>query len=145
MGKKFFISTEIDGDQLVESTIVTALEGGSNYWYWVKCDEHWFEVAKRYDKTIAATEEPKREQYNPLSIRISNALLNVQDFEMNIYDLESPDEKIGKLTLSSFVSGCEMCALNYPEIWERLVGEDYDADDADILFQLATLGEVVYG
>lgn len=145
MEKNFKISTLVAGAQLVEDTIVTALEGGSNYWYWIKCDEHWFEVAKRYDKTIAANEDPKRESYNPLSIRIANALLNVEGFEMNVYDLEDPDNRLGKLSFESFKKGCELCNEKFPDTWGNLIREDFDANDADILFQLATMGDVVFG
>lgn len=145
MNNKILISTEIDGAQLVEDVIVTAFEGGSNYWYWIKIDEHWFEVAKRYDIELAKKETPQRTTALPLTIRIANALLNVENFSMNIYDLEDTDERLGTLTKESFVRGCELCAINYPEVWGNLITENFDAGDADVLFQLAVMGDVVFG
>jgi len=144
MEKNFKISTLVAGAQLVEHTIVTALEGGSNYWYWIKCDEHWFEVAKRYDKAIAQNEDPIREHHNPLSIRISNALLNVEGFEMNVYDLDNCNERLGVLTFEGFKKGCELCQQNFPDIWGNILREDHDAGDADVLFQLAVMGELKF-
>ena len=145
MNKQILISTQIDGAQLVEDVIVTALEGGSNYWYWIKIDEHWFEVAKRYDIQLAKNENPPRTSANPVTIRISNALLNVENFSMNVYDLEDPDERLGALSKESFVKGCELCAVKYPNVWANLLTGNYDANDADVLFQLAVMGDVVFG
>jgi hypothetical protein len=145
MEKQILISTLIDGAQLVEGTIVTAIEGGSNYWYWVKVDENWFEVAKRYDIAEAKKETPPRLSLSPFSILISNALLNVENFQMNVYDLEDTDERLGTLTKESFVKGCEICCSCYPQVWANIVTGNYDADDADVLFQLAVMGDVVFG
>jgi hypothetical protein len=145
MKKQILISTLIDGAQLVEGTIVTAIEGGSNYWYWVKVDENWFEVAKRYDIAEAKKETPPRLSLSPFSILISNALMNVENFQMNVYDLENTDERLGTLTKESFVKGCEICCSTYPQVWANIVTGNYDADDADVLFQLAVMGDVVFG
>jgi hypothetical protein len=145
MTKQILISTLIDGDQLVEGTIVTAIEGGSNYWYWVKVDENWFEVAKRYDIAEAKKETPPRLSLSPFSILISNALMNVENFQMNVYDLEDTDERLGTLTKESFVKGCEICCSTYPQVWANIITGNYDADDADVLFQLAVMGDVVFG
>jgi hypothetical protein len=145
MTKQILISTLIDGAQLVEGTIVTAIEGGSNYWYWVKVDENWFEVAKRYDIAEAKKETPPRLSLSPFSILISNALLNVENFQMNVYDLEDTDERLGTLTKESFVKGCEICCSTYPQVWANIITGNYDADDADVLFQLAVMGDVVFG
>lgn len=145
MKKQILISTEIDGAQLVEDTIVTAIEGGSNYWYWVKVTENWFEVAKRYDIAEAKKETPQRLHLSPFSILISNALLNVDNFQMNVYDLEDPDERLGVLSKESFVKACEICCTNYPDVWANILTGNFDADDADVLFQLAVMGDVVFG
>jgi hypothetical protein len=145
MKKQILISTEIDGAQLVEDTIVTAIEGGSNYWYWVKVEENWFEVAKRYDIAEAKKETPPRLSLSPFSMLIANALMNVENFQMNVYDLEDTDERLGTLSKESFVRGCEICATKYPHVWENFMTASFDADDADVLFQLAVMGDVVFG
>jgi hypothetical protein len=140
------ISITVDGRQLVEQAIVAALEGGSNYWYWIKNDQNWFELAKRHDKLLAQKEDPKRESYSPLAILISNALLGVDDFDVPIYDLEDTDDLLGVLSWHTFVKGCQLCSENYCEIWARIVNQrDYfDASDADVLLQLAVMGEVKF-
>lgn len=145
MTNKILLSTQVDVAQLVEETIVTALEGGSNYWYWLHLDQNWFEVAKRYDIQLSKKETPIRTHALPLTMRIANALVNVEGYELPIYDLEEPDELLGKLTLDGFVKGCEKCIRDYPNTWAAFMGESYDACDADVLFQLAIFGEVKFG
>lgn len=145
MTNKILLSTQIDVAQLVDDMVITALEGGSNYWYWLKIDQQWFEVAKRYDIAISKKEEPARTFALPLTQRIVNALLNVEGFSVPIYDLEDTDEKLGELTLESFKKACEMCIEHYPNTWANLTTGNYDADDADILFQLSVMGNVTFG
>lgn len=145
MTNKILLSTQVDVAQLVDDMVITALEGGSNYWYWLKIDQQWFEVAKRYDIALSKKEQPVRTHALPLTQRIVNALLNVEGFTLPIYDLEDNDEKLGELTLESFKKACEICITEFPNTWAALINEHYDADDADILFQLSVMGEVKFG
>jgi hypothetical protein len=142
MTNKILLSTQVDVAQLVEDTIVTALEGGSNYWYWLHLDQNWFEVAKRYDIQLSKKETPVRTSALPLTQRIANALLNVEGFALPIYDLEDPNEKFGEITLESFKKACEICIEHFPNVWANLTTGNYDADDADIMLQLCVFGMV---
>ena len=72
-------------------------------------------------------------------------MLNVENFELNVYDLEDTDNRLGSITLEKFKQGCQICAKDYPNVWNNLITESSDANDADILFQLACMGEVVFG
>lgn len=145
MTNKILISTEVDVAQLVEETVITAFEGGSNYWYWLKIEEPWFEICKRYDIALSKKEEPVRTVALPLTQRIVNALIGVEGFSLPIYDLEDTDDKLGDLTLEGFKAACVICQNEYPNTWNALINSNCDGDDADILFQLAVLGVVRFG
>jgi hypothetical protein len=144
MKKQILITTQIDGTSLVAGTMITAIEGGSNYWYWVKVEENWYEIAKRYDIAEAKKETPQRESLSPFPILISNALIGVEHFAMNVYNLDDTDKLLGTLTIESFVRGCEICVTKYPKRWHNFMTGNFDADDADVLFQLAVMGDVVF-
>jgi hypothetical protein len=145
MENKLIISSVADGEQLLEHTITTALEGGSNYWYWLKIEERWFDLAKRYDIVLSKKETPVRTVALPLTERICNALINIEDFSISIYDLEDTEQVLGELNLQNFIDACEICKKDYPRTWDNFMNEAWDAIDADILFQLTVMGEVVYG
>jgi hypothetical protein len=33
----------------------------------------------------------------------------------------------------------------HPNVYNNIIDEDYDADDADVFFQIAVMGEVTFG
>ena len=39
----------------------------------------------------------------------------------------------------------EIAEKDYNEFYERIMADNYDAGDADVLFQLATMGKLVFG
>ena len=115
-----------------ENVIVTALEGGSNYWYIINADEF-----KKYLPQIAGT-------FNALTERISKALYENSKFKMNVYDQET-DELLGTVTQESMIKAFKIASDKYSHNFNNILSDDYDADDADVLFQLAVMGEVVFG
>ena len=38
-----------------------------------------------------------------------------------------------------------LMSSDYPKSFNRLINDNYDADDSDRLFQIACFGEVIYG
>jgi hypothetical protein len=119
-------------DKFVD-VIVTALEGGSNYWY------------QLIDEDYRDKLPPKSPQHQALSERIAYALYINPKFELPVYDVEEPDELLGKVTQQSIYRAFEIAKKDYPDAYENIMEEQYDATDADILFQLATMGELVFG
>jgi hypothetical protein len=113
--------------------IITALEGGSNYWY------------QLIDEDYRDKLPPKSPQHQALSERIAYALYTDPKFELPVYDVEEPDELLGKVTQESMYRAFEIAKREYPDAYENIMEEEYDAGDADILFQLATMGEIVFG
>ena len=129
------IVKEVDSE-MFENIIVTALEGGSNYWYLINTDE--------FKKELPSSDEP-------LSIRIAGALYNDTPFKLNVYDIESGDEDyedkelLGVVTYESCKKAFDIMAKDYSYRLSNFINESYDADDADVFFQLATMGEVTFG
>ena len=108
--------------EIFENILITALEGGSNYWYLVKDD-----VPKIPNKAWAEC--------------VAHHLYNDPQFKLNIYDLENEDEILGELTQAGLLK-----ALNKkPNELLAVINETYDACDADTIFQTAIMGEVAFG
>lgn len=118
--------------QHFESIIVGALEGGSNYWYWL--------VPEEFKSQLS--ESTKGE---PLSIRITEALYNNPEFKMNVYDAEDANELLGTVTQQTMLNALAMAADSYPDHFNDLMNEYDDAGTSDVLFQLATMKDIVFG
>lgn len=121
---KINIPLEIGLDDF-ESVIVTALEGGSNYWYYLP-QESWENL-------------PLKDE--PLSIRIANALYNDPTFKLKVNDAENENDELGELTQESLIKAFQ----SKPAETLDIINGDFDAFTADVLFQYAVMGEVVFG
>lgn len=121
---------EIDiPDDYIIDVITTALEGGSNYWYYLPHTDHarkWF---------------PDSNQ--PLSQMIIKAVLQ-HDEKFIVYDLETK-ECIGSLTQNNIKRGILFYINHMIEMEDRFTFDlAMDAGEADMLFQFIVLGELVY-
>jgi len=128
------VKTKITEDQ-ISAVIVGAMEGGSNYWYFVDTKEAKGLPPKKHDGSID----------DCLTMRISRALVNDPEFSLPVRDLENRDEVLGVLTPESMKKAFEIAATEYPDAFQNIIQENDDANDADILFQLAVMGELVFG
>jgi hypothetical protein len=110
--------------EMLENVIVTALEGGSNYWYLIK-----------------DTDIPPREldDYTPASIRIARMIWD--GGILPVYDAEEPEVHLGDFSLRQFAEH----APDAPWAFTELLNDNLDATSADALFQLGTMGEVIFG
>ena len=117
-----------------EDVIITAMEGGSNYWYMVYTEDY---------KPFLI---PRTEQKPALSERIAGTLYTNPKFELPVYDVEEPDSLLGKVTQASMFKAFQIAEKDYFFVHKHIFeDEEYDATDADIIFQLATMGEVKFG
>tara|TARA_R110000822_G_scaffold51176_4_gene133158 strand:+ start:2177 stop:2554 length:378 start_codon:yes stop_codon:yes gene_type:complete len=103
--------------------IVTALEGGSNYWYLIH-DEHiptgvW---GSRIDRVV-------------------EKLWDDPEYVLPIYDVEDESELLGELTMQKFLDNIG----KHESAFADLLNDNLDGYSADMLFQMAVMGEVVYG
>lgn len=120
--------------QLFTDIFVTAFEGGSNYWAEVNSYEFEDQLSMKPSKTVALSES------------IANELWNNPDFSMTVYDSESDgDEILGEITHDSCQKAFKLMMETHSKHFSNMMSENYDAETADIFFQLATMGEVVFG
>lgn len=117
--------------QTHENLIVTALEGGSNYWYYLS------------DKAINIIEERTKNSEEPFSIRFWKALKKGAIIPIN--DAEDPDTKIGSISMTSIIRGEQLMSNKSPRHFADIIQDNADSITADVWFQYACLGEVIYG
>lgn len=116
---------------MVENIIVTAIEGGSNYWYSIP--DHSYDVIKSLEPT------------QPVSIGLARAVMTHR-IDIEIDDIED-DEPVGTLSYNKIKERLQT-AHEDESVMRHLMAfiqEDYDADNADVVFQYLVMGEVVYG
>jgi len=120
--------------EVLEDIFVTALEGGSNYWYYLP-----EESIKAIRKAVPKEEDPY------LSTAILKAILD-HDVKIAVNDAENEDEVIGVITRGTMQARLQLLA-DSNERWalERHMREEGDAGSADVVFQYLTMGEVIYG
>ena len=120
--------------EILEDVFVTALEGGSNYWYYLP--EHSIVAIRR---AVPKSEDPY------LSTAILKAILD-HDVKVAINDADDENEVVGVITKGTMQSRLQMLADSELK-WAldaHIKGEG-DADSADIVFQYIAMGEVIYG
>ena len=132
--KPIIVKTEhvIDMDML-NDVIVSAIEGGSNYWYFIA--EEAYKTIKKYQKDGKCFSES-----------ILPAILAGE--KIDIHDLEEQDEVIGTISLETLQERLQKMADDCrPEISiiYQYSDDDYDANDADVIFQYLCMGEIVFG
>lgn len=121
---------------------VDALEGGSNYWYHIK----------HLPKDVVY-------QINELGTPTSEAIGQhiLKGGYIQFYDAEGEDDEddyqqqhsdkdlLGTVDMDSILEAITLVKRDYPEVWENILDEQYDANDADVFLQLCVMGEVVFG
>ena len=108
----------------VADLIITAFEGGSNYW---------LRKAQLVDSTNQPVERPW----------YADEALYEADFNIRLE--EHGDYDALYLTRNRLIRGQKILKTEFPWVWERLVDESYDAEDADTFLQFCLFGELVYG
>ncbi len=120
--------------EVLENVCVTAIEGGSNYWYYLS------EGAIRIIRNaVPKSEEPY------LAIAMLKSVLDY-NVEIPINDTEDEDEVIGYLSIKTLQERLQALA-NSDDSWalHNELNEEGDASSSDIVFQYMVLGEVVFG
>lgn len=128
--------------QMCEDLLVTALEGGSNYWYYLP------------DLTMVPRPRDSEGHRQPLSTDIAKAVW--EGARVPVTDASEQgrptfeNKPIGYITRKSIDSAVERMAVgdengNGKRQAGHIIGDDYDAEDADVWFQFVVLGKLVYG
>ena len=118
---------EIDFE-LFESWMITALEGGSNYWYFIKS-------------------LPKRDDLKGLAFSEAlSTLVWKHDEKIEVFDIENQDEEpLGVIEKSKIVPTLQKLSKEHNEVFVNLTSENYDAMDCDIFFQVLVMDEITFG
>lgn len=108
-----------------ENLMVTALEGGIDYWGYVRYEEG-YDV--KNDK--------------PYAEWLADLLWDGKLKELEVVDVED-DAFLGFFSIDRLFSNASK--PSFKNQWIKLIAEEYDSYDADILFQSGVFNEVTYG
>lgn len=121
--------------EVLENVCVTALEGGSNYWYYLS--ETAVDLIR---KVVPKNEDPY------LSTAILKAVLDYH-IDIPINDAEDEDEILGYLSHTTLIDRLQKLSQDEASKWAlaREIEDQGDADSSDVVFQWLVMGEVVFG
>lgn len=118
-------------DRSVADLLVSAFEGGSNYWI----DRT--DIVKKGNVEFGSS-KPMADDYYPWVV-----LAPMGSGEVRIYPTD--DDKAYTLNRAALQRGLELMCSKYPRRWSDFINEGDDADTGDVFLQLALLGDIVYG
>jgi hypothetical protein len=120
--------------EVLEDIFVTAIEGGSNYWYFLSKD-----AVKRIRQAVP------RDVDAVLSTATFKAVYD-HGVSVPINDVENEEDIVGWISMETMQERLQSL-LNSNDRWalERHINEEGDADSADVVFQYMTMGEAIYG
>jgi hypothetical protein len=128
------IKTKIEREVL-ENIFVGALEGGSNYWYYI--------TDREYNKIRQAVPKSEEEAF---SMAMFKAIFD-KGVEVFINDAENPEEELGMLSYPIISQRLNRLASNphYAKFLTAEIEGNGDADTSDAIFQLLTMNDIVFG
>jgi hypothetical protein len=115
-------------NKIREDLLVTALEGGSNYWYHLPD----LSMVEKYRK-------PSQSMSERIWLAVRKGCV------IPVHDCENEDEMLGEISKERIAEGEEAMKENSPEHWENANDDNWDAETADVWFQYVVLNELTYG
>lgn len=115
-------------NQIRQDLLVTALEGGSNYWYYLPD----LSMTEKYQSPELSTSEVIWKAVTKKRV-------------IPVHDAENEEEKLGELSMEQIKIGEELMKKNAPEHWMNANDENWDAETADVWFQFVVMGELIFG
>ena len=129
-----FVTTETVLTKHVRDLLITAFEGGSNYWYrGLRCGELPAGTRKA-DLECWYAEVPLQEGG---SVKFKDAY----EPDTDLID----DDGYYSLTLVGVTRGLAIMRENHPRHWADFTQKNDDAITADVFLQCCIFGEIVYG
>jgi hypothetical protein len=122
------------------SLLTTALEGGSNYWYML--NDLSMVPDKGYEAKTPEALAESESMRDCLVFRIWEAL--DAGAEIPVSDIETGD-LLGKLSKKSMNKAVGLMLKGYKKHFADALAENEDAETGDVFFQLAVMGDVVFG
>lgn len=147
------LNRSLDKQDIID-LFVTALEGGSNYWYYMDLPDN----IKSYGQSISEAVGEFILQGGKIYF-YDNELRSevIRDRNRGEYTIEGDviDQKrfdedmdetyLGHVDMNHILEAITIIKKEYPNIWENILLEQEDAGDADVFLQLCVMGEVVFG
>lgn len=134
--KLTFTQTVEVAAERIHDLLTTALEGGCNYW--LKTDP---ELVKEESKKFKG------------DLNITNQIM--QGGTLHCFDAEEPETKLGELnvfnivrTLQAMADGKDLKNKKNDHLkwhFNNFINENDDAETADVVIQIALMGEIVFG
>lgn len=116
-----------------KNLLTSALEGGSNYWYYLGDDAN--AILKPFRKELG-----KGKPYVDYFFRALE-----RGYSIPVRDAEDEDEVLGHISMESICRAELLMATKHASHYADAKAERDDATTADVWFQLAVLGDIVYG
>lgn len=121
--------------EVLEDIFVTAIEGGSNYWYFLSKD-----AIKRIRQAVPREVDPI------LSTATFKAVYD-HGVAVPINDAENEEDIVGWISIETMQERLQDLYNNRDLRWalETHIEENGDSDSADVVFQYLAMGEAIYG
>lgn len=123
-------------DDVRENLLCSALEGGSNYWYWLPSEARI--IFEEYRKE-------KREPIVNMMFKAIQAGHKIPVHDAETIDDENDGDLLGYISKESIEKGERIMFEKHNQHYSDARNENDDATTGDVWFQLAVMGEIVYG
>ena len=120
--------------EILENIFVTAIEGGSNHWYFIGEDSH-----KSIRSVVSFEEEPS------FSVALYKAVMDY-GVSVDVMDVEDEETILGTLNRNTIYDRLNQLAGDIDFGWalDAENEEQGDAETSDIVFQYIVMGEVIF-
>lgn len=127
-------TVEVTNDRVLD-LLVTAFEGGSNYWIQEVISNP--PAGTKYEDFKSGGKHEPDEYYPAYQILpfVGGSLTIIDNEDGTKYCLNS----------TAIKDGLQLMASKYPRHWENFIDNNDDAETADVFLQCATMGDVVFG
>ena len=140
----------------ITDILVTALEGGSNYWYLIDLPENIKSYGQSKSEAVGeyilrggSIDFYDKEEYYDVRRALKDGDYNIGDSDDMVdeksYQEDIENTKLGHIDMNRILEAITKIKSEYPEVWKNILLENADAGDADVFLQLCVMGEVVYG
>ncbi len=138
------MNKKLDSNDLI-NLFVNALEGGSNYWYYIK------HIPREVEYAINHMGESSSEAIG--KYLLGGGKIYFYDVEevgdgddSDALSVEDDDKGyLGYVDMDKILDGITLLKRDYVDSYENILDGQDDANDADIFLQLCVMGDVVYG
>lgn len=124
-------------EKMVRDLLVTAFEGGSNYWYRID--------GKKLPPGTAMADFKQGGRMQPSGdyYHWSQLIPTIPGGQLIIRDTEGDEAHV--LDLPAIRKGLMLMKQKFPKHYARALDESYDAGDADVFLQLSLFDDVIFG